>query len=94
MVLVLVLCILKKIVTVNVWRCSQRSGDDFKDMKDISSSLQSQIKFLESVSTSKDSHEIYSDIKDLHNEVHTNTKLLKDSILKDYVYQWYIIYWA
>ena len=50
-------------------------------MKDISSSLQSQVKFLESVSTSKDSHEIYSDIKDLHNEIHTNTKLLKDSIL-------------
>ena len=45
-----------------------------KDVKDILSTLQTQTKFLES----KESHDIYSDIKDLQNEVHVNTKLLKD----------------
>ena len=51
-----------------------------KDVKDILSALQSLTTFLESVSSSKESHEIYIDIKDLQNEVRVNTKLLKDSL--------------
>ena len=51
-----------------------------KGVKDILSALQSQTKFLENISSSKESHEIYSDIKDLQNEVRDNTKLLKESL--------------
>ena len=57
-----------------------------KDVKDILSALQSQTKFLENTSSSKKSHDVYSDIKDLQNEVCVNTKLLKDSLHQRYIW--------